>query len=568
MAKCVVAPRSGQSSKVIRSASNTSQLEAFVHTLWRHQQKNEFCDFTLAVSKTSIECHKVVLSSASPYFNQLFLSNTERSFNIIDVSHVVSLQVLKVAVAFMYNSEYSLEDDYIIDLLKLSEKWELDVLTKQCVEYMNDNINVNNACMFYSFALKNNGYNDVQKLNSFIREHFTDLHELNQFYELSTTHYCSIIEHDDINVDNEDILYRGALETITNKTSLNSIKNCLALIRFHQMTANFLLDGVQPHPMMDKQLLDNYVKDALRCQLTQKTTATTVKPPRCWQTEIYYIGKDQYIYLCHPSDKSSVDRQVIQLPGDMNGGESVDFHPASKRLVIAGEQVRIIYLRGNLRWEEMPKLPTHIGNYHVGVGVTDDGIYIVGGDPVCHQTPDQHTYDPKVDQVSFAAHYLSFQDRRWKPLPQMPRRVSNPLVIAHKHYLYVLGGRTYGRRSMTNQYWASRYCIATKNWMTCKDIPISCSRDDVGAVIIDGKINLISSSYNYEYVDDTDTWVTSQFPYCRGQTVNAFVKRGQLWGVARQRNQSYNLMSYDTSKKRWDVKEKVVPEAMHAQLFF
>ena len=51
--------------------NNTEQQQRFINNLWQHQQKNEFCDFTLTTNDTSIECHKLALSSASSYFSQL-----------------------------------------------------------------------------------------------------------------------------------------------------------------------------------------------------------------------------------------------------------------------------------------------------------------------------------------------------------------------------------------------------------------------------------------------------------------------------------------------------------------
>ena len=53
----------------------------------------------------------------------------------------------------MYNSEYVIDDENVIELLKLSRTWNFDILAKLCVTYMNDNITINNACRFYNFAL-------------------------------------------------------------------------------------------------------------------------------------------------------------------------------------------------------------------------------------------------------------------------------------------------------------------------------------------------------------------------------------------------------------------------------
>ena len=85
----------------------------------------------------------------------------------------------------MYNSEYVIDDENVIELLKFSRTWNLDILAKLCVAYINDNITINNACRFCNFALDNVDQHKAQRINKFIRQHFTSLHESGQLSELS-----------------------------------------------------------------------------------------------------------------------------------------------------------------------------------------------------------------------------------------------------------------------------------------------------------------------------------------------------------------------------------------------
>ena len=126
--------------------NNTEQLQRFINT--------------------SIECHKLVLSSASSYFSQL-LCESEHTTNIIDVTPLPE-HVMRTVVAFMYNSEYVIDDGNVIELLKLSRTWNLDNLANLCVDYMNDNITINNACRFYNVALDNVDQHKSQVINEFI----------------------------------------------------------------------------------------------------------------------------------------------------------------------------------------------------------------------------------------------------------------------------------------------------------------------------------------------------------------------------------------------------------------
>ena len=65
--------------------NNTAQLQQFINNIWQHQQKNQFCDFTLTTNNNFLGCHKFVLSSTSSYFSQLFC-DSKHNINIIDVT--------------------------------------------------------------------------------------------------------------------------------------------------------------------------------------------------------------------------------------------------------------------------------------------------------------------------------------------------------------------------------------------------------------------------------------------------------------------------------------------------
>ena len=230
----------------------TEQLQRFINNLWQHQQKNEFCDFTLTTNNTSIKCHKLVLSSASSYFSQL-LCASEHNINNIDVTPLPE-HILRTVVAFMYNSEYVIDSENVIELIKLSETWNLDILAKLCVEYMNDKITINNACWFYNFASDNDDQHKSQIINKFIREHFTSLHESGLLSELSLKNFTTIIEHDEIKVKNEDVIFSSAVQIINQQTSVEDINRCLELIRYIHVTFIVIVESCTLYSALSAQL--------------------------------------------------------------------------------------------------------------------------------------------------------------------------------------------------------------------------------------------------------------------------------------------------------------------------
>ena len=303
---------------------NTKQVRRFINNLWQHQQRNEFCDFTLTTNNTSIDCHKLVLSSASSYFSHL-LCDFEQNTSVIDVTPLPE-HILRTVVAFMYNSEYVINDENVIELLILSTTWNLDILTELCVSYMNNNITINNACRFYNFALDNVAQHKSQIVNTFIREHFTSLHESGQLSELSLKIFTTIIEHDEINVRNEDVIFSSAVQIINQQTSVEDINRCLELIRFPHTSADFLVNVILDHQLMKEPPRNRYPREAILYQI-KKPSTPEVKPPRYWAKSVMYnIGKDHCMYQYVSMADNHECIKMMNIPEWVDNGSTVASH--------------------------------------------------------------------------------------------------------------------------------------------------------------------------------------------------------------------------------------------------
>ena len=132
--------------------------------------------------------------------------------------------------------------------------------------YMNDKITINNACRFYNFASDNDDQHLSQILNRFILEHFTSLHESGQLSELSLKNFATILEHDEINVKNEDVIFSNAMQIINQRTPVEDIHHCLELIRFPHMSIHFFVNIIIDHQLLTDAPRDKYRKEAILYQ--------------------------------------------------------------------------------------------------------------------------------------------------------------------------------------------------------------------------------------------------------------------------------------------------------------
>ena len=528
--------------------NNTEQLQRFINNLWQHQQKNEFCDFTLTTNNTSIECHKLVLSSASSYFSKL-LCDSEHNTNIIDVTPLPE-HILRTVVAFMYNSEYVIDNDNVIELLKLSRTWNLDILAKLCVEYMND-ITINNACRFYNFALENVDQHKSQIINDFIREHFTSLHESGQLSELSLKNFTNIIEHDEINVKNEDVIFSSAVQIINQESSDEDINRCLELIRFPHTSGDFLVKVIRIHPLMTEPPQDRYVSEAILYHVS-KTSIPEVKPPRYWgRSGIYYIGEDHCMYQYVSKDGNNECVKMMNIPEWVDVGSAVASH--KERVVVVGgkngwngdKRALLLNMTDNTKVTQLPDLPEP--RYWTGVVLSDNDVYVVGGG----------NYRGCVRSV----YYLSLGSDAWQTKKSMPHEVSSPLVIQHQQCIYVLGGYYHGDEHSS----VSQYNLKDDTWKQCSDMPVACSSEKAGVVVNEGRIKVITVDKCLIYADDTDTWTVKQYNRL-GSQVNAFGRRGEI-SAAVCTHSSYNMMSYDDVDNVWKTEHEKMDDAWATRFF-
>ena len=524
------------------------QQERFIRNLWQHQKKTELCDFTLTTNNSSIECHKVVLSSASSYFAHL-LCDPEQNTNIIDVSPL-PLHVLQSAVAFMYNSDYQIDDENVIELLNISSTWNLDVLSGLCVAYMNANITINNACKFYNFALENVGQNDSQLLNEFIREHFKTLHDSGKIRELSLKNYSTIIEHDDIKVENEDVIFQSAIQIIEQQTPLEDIQHCLALIRFPHTSKDFLVEVVLDHPLMKQQPQNGYAREALKYQLNSKSTLT-IQPARQWQRDVYYIGTDQYLYQYDSKTANSMCRKLKNMPKWVSDNSAIALH--RNHIVFVGsynnregdKRALLLEMGDNKNIVQLPDLPRPV--YNTSVVLSDNDMYVISG----FNNNGQHLR---------SVYHLSFGDYTWQTEQTMPYDVDGSLVIQHKHYIYVLGG--YNEDGELSS--VSRYSTTNGTWKRLRSMPVACSKFNEGVVIHDNKIKVITVHKCLVYNDDIDNWTVKRYESL-GNRINAFIKIGQIWAVV-DKSGTNSIMSFDHVENVWKT-EKKIDNAWHIWLF-
>ena len=259
---------------IVCRTRNSQLMSTLCQNLKHNYECQMFCDVTLTTNQSaadnhqSVECHKLVLLSSSPYFKSL-LSLNEDQINIIDVSPV-SINVVKEIIGFLYNGECLLHHSTLIETLETSVTWKLPMLTEECFTYMRKFKNMENVCRFYELSLKHQNIDALYDMSNYIREHLSELSEGNHLVQLSLKAFCEIIKSDEVNVETEDVICATAMSLIENEQSDKDITRCLKLIRFEHLTSDFLFDVSTSHPIMRNEPQKTSLKNALRYQCSKE----------------------------------------------------------------------------------------------------------------------------------------------------------------------------------------------------------------------------------------------------------------------------------------------------------
>ena len=233
-----------------------------------------FCDVNLITNQSaadnhqSVECHKLVLLSSSPYFKSL-LNPKDDQINIIDVSPV-SINVVKEIIGFMYNGECLLHHSTLIETLETSVTWKLPLLTEECFTYMRKFKNMENVCRFYELSLKHQNIDATYDMSNYIREHLSELSEGNHLVQLSLKAFCEIIKSDEVNVETEDVICATAMNLIENEQSEEDITKCLKLNCYEYLTPDFIFDVALSQPIMKNEPLKCYLKNSHKFQCNKE----------------------------------------------------------------------------------------------------------------------------------------------------------------------------------------------------------------------------------------------------------------------------------------------------------
>ena len=533
---------------------NLQVMPTLCQNLKHNYECQMFCDVTLTTNQStadnhqSVECHKLVLLSSSPYFKSL-LGPKEDQINIIDVSPV-SINVVKEIIGFMYNGECLLHHSTLIETLETSVTWKLPLLTEECFTYIKKFKDIGNVCQFYELSLKHQTIDAIYDMSNYIREHLNELSEGNHLIQLSLKTFCEIIKSDEVNVETEDVICATAMHLIEKEQSDEDITKCLKLIRYEHLTSDFLFDITMSQPIMKNEPQKSYLKNAHK-YLYSKEKMQPEKTVRFWGLRQRFVYVNKKRMVCEISDEEN--RPLIAAPDWIDRLTSVCTRGSTILFVSAhpdkpdyGKNMMLVSLSDPCYSKSLPDLPER--SHGAGVVNTGTHIYIIGGGRYIHGK--RHS-SKTVDR-------LCLMNDEWETCPPLLEDVGYPVTLLHNEYIFVMGSFI-GIENYTQKI--QRYNIETSKWKYIKELPFGVYSHCAAAIIYKNRLTVVSSEHLMSYEQESDTWSVEEYDDL-GDVSTALMVDGELCTCIEE-DEKYSLMSYDEEDHVWNVKINNIPDMLN-----
>ena len=120
---------------ILRLADHEQKRNLALQTLWKDK---DFLDVTIACDDDQIDAHKVILSSASPFFRNI-LKRNPHSHPLLYMRETPKKH-LEALLNFIYSGQTTIIEEDLAQFLSLAKSLQIDGLYKESRNMKEDNI--------------------------------------------------------------------------------------------------------------------------------------------------------------------------------------------------------------------------------------------------------------------------------------------------------------------------------------------------------------------------------------------------------------------------------------------
>ncbi|XP_041349089.1 kelch-like protein 24 [Gigantopelta aegis] len=525
--------------------------------------EGHYSDITIIVSGKTFPCHKVILSSGSPYFKSMFASGMEESRkDTVDLKEVDAL-VFENVLHFIYTGKVNISEAVVQDLFIQAQLFQIFPLGELCVEFFKQNMHEGNCLAAMTLADTYNHQHLYSFAKSYACAHFNAIMTDEDFTKLSVDCVVNLLRDRRLNCTSEDQVFQMAITWL--ESDAERRRNCqfkvLECVKFPLINSSYLMDVVvKIEYLTEEDKGKELLEDAI---MYHNVPSRWQMLPSYQMTPRFSFPYFESAILLGGRLMDGLSNDVECYRADTKEFTSLKMLPFKKRNEFSACSIGDeIYVSGGLRSAEFWKYDLtfetwlrgasmlHARRRHAMTAV-DDKIYVLGGF--------------NEEAVLSSIEVWEKKRNKWEDAGSLVTGVENMGFVTFGKKIYLFGGKNNDEMvtntvqcydSTTNQ------CTALEKGLPVNDMCLS-------ATILNGYIYIVGLEGVFRYSPNSDNWeILPDMSYPR-DFVSLTVLDEKLYAFGgRRRGAKDNLYSdiieyFDPSTNKWNAAGKI-PDPMYS----
>ena len=235
--------------------TNSLPNEAF-DVLGQFYRAEKLCDVVIQAGDRKVKCHRVVLSSCSPYFRGMFTNEmVESSLDTVAIQGL-SEDAVVLLINFIYTRKITINIDNIEALLTAAAVFQLDLVVHACCEFMKRHLHPSNCLEMRAYAELHGCLDFIEVADSYSRSCFLSLMNTEALLKTSFKHFLSIISGCDLFIKREEQVYESIIAWL--KYDLKSrekyLPDLLCQVRLPLLPSDYLIQRIETEDIVTSNL--------------------------------------------------------------------------------------------------------------------------------------------------------------------------------------------------------------------------------------------------------------------------------------------------------------------------
>lgn len=220
--------------------------------LSRLRANNQLCDISIVIMGKMFRAHKIVLISASPYFEAMFLSGMAESHKDTVVLQNIEPDAFEAILGMIYDGKILISIGTVQSILCAASIFQIDHLKQACSEFMIKQLSPHNCLGIKAFA-EAHGCGELMELaHRHSLSRFTEVSSCEEFKTLSVDQLTDLLSRDNLRVNSEEEVFDAMVGWINYSIDNRAhyMPHLLRLIRLPLLPPTVLADKVKSNELI------------------------------------------------------------------------------------------------------------------------------------------------------------------------------------------------------------------------------------------------------------------------------------------------------------------------------